>query len=383
MPAFTADERTLLMESLDDFFSARYPFERFRKLSAREHPDGYGREEWAAYAELGWLGVALPERAGGSGGGLTELAIVMASAGRALAMEPLVSTLVMGAGAIERAGSATQQSLLAEIGRGALTISWCHTEPGAGYARAYVRTTASVTGDGFVLSGEKSFTLHAHNAERLLVSARLGGEDGPLALFVVPAESEGIHRKVASFLDGRRGAALTLRNVEVPAEALLGEASGGTVADRTELIESLIDRGALAVCAEAAGAMAAVTEQTVAYLKTREQFGQPLSRFQVLQHRMVDMSLSAEEARAATHSALNAHDGGDPDVRLKIWRAKVQTARSARFVGGQAIQLHGGMGMTDELAIGHYYKRLTVCEHLFGDGEWYLRQLAAGACAAA
>ena len=149
------------------------------------------------------------------------------------------------------------------------------------------------------------------------------------------------------------------------------------------MIDRLIDRGAIAVCAEACGAMAAVTQATVEYLKTRQQFGQPLSKFQVLQHRLVDMSVSGEEARAVVHAALQALDDNAPGAQRAVWAAKVQTARSARFVGGQAIQLHGGMGMTDELAIGHYYKRLTLCETLFGDGEWYLKQIGAAAAASA
>ena len=176
----------------------------------------------------------------------------------------------------------------------------------------------------------------------------------------------------APALDGRFGAAVSLSGVEVAASARLGDGD----ADRLGLIDRLIDRGALAVCAEACGAMAAVTQATVDYLKQRQQFGQPLSKFQVLQHRLVDMSVASEEARAVVHAALQAVDDGAADAQRAIWAAKVQTARSARFVGGQAIQLHGGMGMTDELVIGHYYKRLTMCESLFGDAEWYLKRLA-------
>ena len=170
----------------------------------------------------------------------------------------------------------------------------------------------------------------------------------------------------------RRGASVTLKNVSVPKSTRLTNGSD----DATPIIDDVIDRGVLAVCAEAAGAMSAVTEQTVEYLKTREQFGQPLSKFQVLQHRLVDMSIATEESRAATHGALKAYDDGASDAQKKIWKAKVQMAKSARYVGGQAIQLHGGMGMTDELAIGHYYKRLTICETMFGDADWYLRQLS-------
>jgi alkylation response protein AidB-like acyl-CoA dehydrogenase len=168
-----------------------------------------------------------------------------------------------------------------------------------------------------------------------------------------------------------------LTGVGIGADARLG--AGDT--DMLALVDTLIDRGAVAVCAEACGAMAAVTQATVDYLKTRQQFGQPLSKFQVLQHRLVDMSVSSEEARAVVHAALQALDDGTADAARTVWAAKAQTARSARFVGGQAIQLHGGMGMTDELAIGHYYKRLTLCETLFGDAEFYLKKLGAAAVA--
>lgn len=377
MPAFSSEERQLLQDSLEGFFQSQYPFERFRELSNPAHATGFDPAAWQEYGQLGWLGVALPEEAGGTDCGMTELAIVMAAAGSALALEPLLPTVVLGASAIALAGTASQRSQLSEVSAGNLTLAFCHTEPDAGYARHYVKTVARTSpgAGGYVLSGRKSFSLHAQAADRLIVSARLEDENGPMALFAIPSDASGLEFHHAQSLDERRGAAVDLNQVEVTADALLGESSE----DRAAVIDEIIDRGVIAVCAEAAGAMATATEQTVEYLKTREQFGQPLSRFQVLQHRLVDMSVAAEEARAATHGALRAMDGADPDAQTKVWRAKVQTARSARYVGAQAIQLHGGMGMTDDLAIGHYYKRLCLCETLFGDGEWYLRQLGARA----
>ena len=373
MPSFTSEERQLLHESLQDYFASRYPFERFRELSAPEHADGFGREEWSAFAKLGWLGVAIPETQGGSSGGATELAIFMAAVGGGLALEPVLPTVVLGASAIQLAGTGEQQSLLGEIASGARRLAFCHYEPDSGYARTHVSTVARPEGSCYVLRGEKAFALHAEAADFLVVSARLREAGGPLSLFVVPGSAPGMRRHPAPALDGRRGAALSLDGVPVPGDAKLGADDD----DLSDVVEVVIDRGAIAVCAEAVGAMASVTDQTLDYLKTREQFGQPLAKFQVLQHRLVEMSMASEEARAITHGALAALDAGGTDARLKIWRAKVQVARSARFVGGQAIQLYGGMGMTDDLAIGHYYKRLTMCETLFGDGQWYLRQLAA------
>ena len=382
MTIFSADERQLLHDSVNAFLRENYGFERWKKLARGPEMEGFGRTEWAKYAELGWLGVALPEWAGGTGGGMTELGIVMAAAGRHIVLEPLLGTIVLGARAIETAGSQTQREMLLPlIATGRLMLAFCHAEPGGGYARDYVRAIARQEGDEFIIDGEKSFALGAHAADTLIVSARLGSQTGPLALFLVPRIAGGVRFNVAPALDGRFGAAVRFAGTKLARNARIGDGEE----DRLAMIDTLIDRGAIAACAEACGAMAAVTEATVEYLKTRQQFGQPLAKFQVLQHRLVDMSVSGEEARAIVHAALQALDDDAPHAQRAVWAAKVQTARAARFVGGQAIQLHGGMGMTDELAIGHYYKRLALCETLLGDGEFYLKKLgaAAGACAVA
>ncbi len=371
--AFSSEERQLLDDSLRDLLNDKYPYEHFKKLARAADGDGFGRADWATYAEMGWLGIALPETAGGAGGGATELGIVMAAAGRFLLLEPLLGTIVLGAGAIERAGTPAQQALLGDIAAGKLTLAFCHAEPDAGFARDYVRTIARRNGDGYILDGAKSHAIAAHAADSLVVSARLGSEKGAVALFLVPRQTKGVHVSPAPALDGRRGGAVMLTNVHVPESAKLGADDR----DMTAVIGDVLDHGAIALCAEAVGAMAAVTQITVDYLKTRQQFGQLLSKFQVLQHRLVDMSVTAEEARALVHAALQAIDDGDPNARRAIWEAKVKTAQCARFVGGQGVQLHGGMGMTDELVIGHYYKRLAMCETLLGDAEWYLKQLAA------
>ncbi len=373
MPAFSSEDRQLLDDSLRNLLSDKYPYEHFKKVARAEDGPGFSRADWATYAEMGWLGIALPESAGGSGGGATELGIVMAAAGRFLLLEPMLGTIVLGAAAIERAGTPAQQAVLGDIAAGKLTMAFCHTEPDAGFARDYVRTIAKRDGDGYVLDGAKSHTISAHAVDTLVVSARLGSEKGAVALFLVPRQTKGIHISPAPALDGRRGGALTLTNVRIPESAKLGADDR----DMLAVIGDVLDRGAIALCAEAVGAMAAVTQIAVDYLKTRQQFGQLLSKFQVLQHRLVDMSVTTEEARALVHAALQAIDDGDPDARRAIWRAKVKTAQCARFVGGQGIQLHGGMGMTDELVVGHYYKRLAMCETLLGDAEWYLKQLAA------
>jgi alkylation response protein AidB-like acyl-CoA dehydrogenase len=380
MAVFSADERQLLHDSVNAFLRENYGFERWKRLARGAEMEGFGRTEWARYAELGWLGVALPEWAGGAGGGMTELGIVMAAAGRHMVLEPLLGTIVLGARAIEEAGTETQrETLLPLIATGRLILAFCHAEPGGGYAHDYVHTIARQEGGAFIVDGEKSFALGAHAADTLIVSARLSSQAGPLGLFLVPRVAAGVRLNVAPALDGRAGATVSFAGAKLALNARIGDGDE----DRLAMIDRLIDRGAIAACAEACGAMAAVTEATIEYLKTRQQFGQPLAKFQVLQHRLVDMSVSGEEARAIVHAALQALDDEAPHAQRAVWAAKVQTARAARFVGGQAIQLHGGMGMTDELAIGHYYKRLTLCETLLGDGEFYLKRLGAAAAACA
>lgn len=373
MPSFSSDERQLLQDSLTELLADKYPFEHWKKTARAPGGEGFGRAEWKQFAEMGWLGIAIPEAHGGAGGGMTELGIVMAAMGRHLVLEPMLATVVLGAGAIEKAGNASQKKLLGDIAGGGLLLAFCHGEPNGGYARDYVRSVARKDGAGYVLDGEKGFALSAHAADTLVVTARVGSETGPLRLFLVPRSAAGVSLKPAPALDGRPGAAASLSGVKLSADAKLGEGDG----DHLAVVEEVIDRGVIAACAEAVGAMATVTQQTVDYLKTRQQFGQTLSKFQVLQHRLVDMSVSTEEARAIVHAALQALDDQDKAARRAVWMAKVKTAQSARFVGGQGIQLHGGMGMTDELAIGHYYKRLTMCETLFGDSEWYLRRIGA------
>lgn len=373
MPGFDSDERQLLDQSLQDFFADNYDFETFKQHMRAEDGPGFNPDAWRQYAEQGWLGVALPEAAGGIGGGMTELAILLAAAGRHLALEPFVGTLVTGAMAVQKAGTPEQQAILADVASGSKKLAFCHGEPQAGYARDHVTSIARKDGDGYVLDGEKGFTLHAHAADVLIVSARTGDATAPVQLFFVPRDADGVTLNTAPALDGRQGATVTLDGARVGSDAYLGNGD----ADKLPLISDIIDLGVLGSCAEAVGAMAAVTDISVEYLKTREQFGQPLSKFQVLQHRLVDMSVATEEARASVHAALQAVDDGRPDAKTAIWHAKVQTCRSARFVGAQGVQLHGGMGMTDELIVGHYYKRLAQLEAMFGDAEWYLGQLAA------
>ncbi len=370
MSGLTSEERELFDRSLNDCFERGSGFAE--RLAKARDAAGDVREPWAEYARLGWLGIAMTEEDGGAGGGQTELGILMAAAGRHLLAEPFLANLVLGAGVIELAGGQAQRTMLGEIVAGERFVAFCHLEEDGGFDRSFIETTAVAEGSGWHLTGRKTFAPGAHVADTLIVSARIGAT-GLVALFAVPRGTPGVNLIAAPALDGRYGAAITLDGVEVGSDALLGNEAG----DHAGIIDAVLDRGVAAVCAEACGAMAAVTQMTGDYLKTRVQFGRPLSSFQVLQHRLVDMNIAAEEARAVTHAALAALDAGSDDAQALVWAAKVQVARSARHVGADGIQLHGGMGMTDELEIGHYYKRLTMCQTMFGDADWYLERLAA------
>lgn len=372
MPAFGIEERRMMHESLQGFLASSYDFAEFRKLS--RSPDRFGRERWKEYGRLGWLGTSVPEAYGGAGGGATELGILMSACGQGLLLEPLLQTLVMGAGLIERVASADQKAdLLAKIGNGDLIVALAHGEPAGGYDRRYLHTIALKTSTGWRLDGAKAHTLHSNVADCIIVSARVGGSDGRAALFMVPHGAAGMHLKPSPAVDGRPGAAIDLKGVEVSASARLGSGE----ADAMDAIEAVLDRAALAVSAEACGAMQAVNAITLDYLKQRKQFGQPLATFQVLQHRLVDMNVAFEETRAVVHAALAAVDSKAPNAGRLIVTAKIQAARAAKFVGAQGVQLHGGMGMTDELSVGHYYKRLMMCESLLGDADWWMERLAA------
>ncbi|MDF2234092.1 acyl-CoA dehydrogenase [Albimonas sp. CAU 1670] len=371
MPAFDAEERALLHDAATAWFAGNYSTDHARAQAGTD--DGFDRAAWKAWAEMGWLGLALPEAAGGSEGGLTELAILFAAAGGSLAQEPLLPCLGLAAPAIAELGTSDQVAALDAVARGERILGFLHYEPTSGYARDHVETLAERGGDGWVLTGAKAFALGAGSADALLVSARIGSASGPVALFEVPADAPGLELTPAPALDGRRGAAARLAAVRLPEGALLG----GVEDDRLAFIDRLLDRAGLLVCAEAAGAMTRAAAATTDYLKQRKQFGAPLSTFQVIQHRLADLQVRCEEARAVTHSALEAQDAGAPNAAEAARQARVTVGEDARVVGAEAVQLHGGMGMTEELAAGRFYKRLVMLEALFGDGDWHLERLAA------
>lgn len=364
------DDQRLLKESVERLLSDRYDFET-RKQYMQE-PDGWPRDLWRAYAELGLLGLPFSERHGGFGGGTVETMIVAEAFGRALALEPYFATVVLGGGALRLGAPETMLADLAPaIAEGRTLLAFAHHERQARYDLADVAVTAKKNSGGFGINGEKSLVLHGDVADQFVVSARLSGTRGDrdgLGLFLVDAKADGVLRRGYRTVDGWRAAEVSFANVQVPSSAVIGEAGAAM-----SLIERIVDLAIAFLAAEAVGAMAATHEMTVEYLKTRKQFGVPIGSFQVLQHRAADMLIAVEQARSMAYFATMMADEADPAERRKaISAAKVQIGRSARLVGQQAIQLHGGMGMTMEYKVGHYFKRMTAIDTLFGDADHHL-----------
>jgi pimeloyl-CoA dehydrogenase small subunit len=369
-----SEEQRLLKESLDRLIGDRYAFEQRRVYS--QATEGWSRELWAQYAELGLLGLPFPESQGGSGGGPIETMLVMEAFGRALALEPYLATVVLGGGFLRHGGNdALSADLVPKIAGGGLTLTFAQTERHSRWNLADISTTATRDGAGWRLDGEKGVVLHGDTADKLVVTARIGGgqrDRNGIGVFVVDANAPGLSRRGYPTQDGLRGAEVTLAGVRVGPEAVLGEPGAGL-----PLVERVVDEAIAALCAEAVGAMAVMHELTVEYLKTRRQFGREIGSFQVLQHRAVDMLVALEQARSmAMFATMMAAEENIVERRNAVSAAKVQIGRSGKFVGQQAIQLHGGIGMTMEYKVGHYFKRMTMIDTTFGDADHHLRRLA-------
>jgi pimeloyl-CoA dehydrogenase small subunit len=368
------DEQRLLRESTERLLGEHYDFEA-RKRYARE-ANGFSEELWRRYAELGLLALPFAESDGGIGAGPVETMIVMEAFGRVLALEPYLATVVLG-GSLVRLGAnaATRAALIPMIASGELKLAFAHAERQARYDLSDVMTSARKDGTGFVLEGAKSLVLNGDAADKLVVSARLSGgqrdRDG-IVLFLVDAAADGVMRRGYPTVDGLRAAEVTLSRVRVAADAVIGEPG-----DAFTLIERVVGGAIAALAAEAVGAMAAMHELTVDYLKTRKQFGVPIGNFQVLQHRAADMLIALEEARSlALLATMMVDERNATERRRAIAAAKVQIGRSGRIVGQGAIQLHGGIGMTMEYKVGHYFKRVTMIDSLFGNADHHLAALA-------
>ena len=370
------EEQRLLQDSVSRLLGDRYSFEA-RRAYLKE-AEGWSTELWSQYAELGLLGLPFSEEFGGFGGTSVEVMLVMQAFGRALAVEPFLPTVVLGGTAIRLAGTDAQKAdLLPRIAEGKLKLAWAHSERQARYDVTDVLTTAKPRGSGWVIDGGKSVVAHGDSADTLLVSARTAGErDDPdgISLFLVDAGAQGVARRGYAMRDGSRAAEIALSGVEVSGQDLLGEAGKGLA-----VIERVMEAGIAATAAEVVGAMETIQSTTLEYLKTREQFGQPIGRNQALQHRAAEMFVALEQGRSMAMLAAVSVDEPDRAERARaISMAKVGVGQAGKFVSQQGIQLHGGIGMTEEYSVGHYFRRIMVIEHMFGDTSYHLARLAEG-----
>ena len=369
-----SEEQRLLKDSVDGLLNDSYDFESRKKYGAEK--GGWSRSVWAKLAEQGLLGLPFSEDDGGFGAGAVETMIVMEALGKALLLEPYLATVVLGGGFLRRGGSAEQKTAhIPGIIDGSKTFAFAQLEKNSRYDLNDVATSAKKKGDAYVIDGEKFVVLNGESADTLVVTARTKGgqrDAAGIGVFLVPGNARGVSKKSYPTQDGLHAADITFTGVEVGADAAIGDPENGLA-----LIEQVVDDARIAMCAEAVGAMDESLKSTVEYLKTRTQFGVPIGSFQVLQHRAADMFVAVEQARSMSMFATMAADFEDAKERANaVAAAKVQIGKSAKFVGQQAIQLHGGIGMTMEAKIGHYFKRLTMIENTFGDTDYHLRRVS-------
>jgi alkylation response protein AidB-like acyl-CoA dehydrogenase len=368
-----SEEQILLRDSVEKYVREKCGVERHRTLCGTDL--GFDPGAWQQFADLGWLSIPFSEELGGFSGGATDLMVVAEALGKGLVREPFLSTLVTCGGLLQAGGTAEQhQRYIPSIIDGSSQWAFAFAEPGSGYDFAAIDTTAEIQGEGYVLNGRKLAVLNAHCANHIIVLARTGGaarERAGITLFVVNADAPGLSRDNFVALDGSRGAHINLDSVTLTVGQALGEVDAGLM-----LVESVVDTAIVTLGAEALGAMQTLLDATVEYTKTREQFGQPISKFQALQHCMADMYMKVEETRSLLLNAAIALDGNREDSSEACAALKVKVAEAGRFVAKQAVQLHGGIGMTDELNVGHHYKRLMLLAKLYGDEAYYLQKYA-------
>jgi alkylation response protein AidB-like acyl-CoA dehydrogenase len=366
-----SDEQRLLLESVSRMLADNYSFAQRKTYLAR--PEGFATDMWGKFAELGLLGLPFAEQYGGFGGGAQEIMLVMQAFGRVLVLEPYLSTVVLGGTAIKTAASEAQKIvLLPAIAEGGLKLAFAHGERQARYDLSDVVTSAKRNGSGWILDGSKTVVSHGEAADKLIVSARTSGErydeDG-ITLFLVDAATQGVARRGYATRDETRAADVSLSNAH---GEVLGEVGKGLA-----IIEKIVEAGIAATAAETVGAMEAMNEMTLEYSKTRVQFGQPIGSYQVVQHRLSDMFMAQEQGRSmAMLATMSVDNPDDAERRHDFALAKVGVGQAGRYVSQSAVQMHGGIGMTEEYAVGHYFRRCMVIERLFGDPAYYLQRLA-------
>jgi acyl-CoA dehydrogenase len=365
------DEQQLLQRTAAEFAAQSLPVSRLRGLRDAGDPIGFSLEAWRSMAELGWPGIPLPEAYGGLGLGYAELAVVLEEAGKVLAPEPFLSTVLLAGNALLLGGSDEQKAqLLPRVAAGDLVLAFAHHEPRARHRPYHVETRAVATGGGgFRLTGVKDIVLDGAAAERLVVSARASGGDDEregLALFLVDPRASGVAISRQHLVDHRAAALIRLDDVEVAAQAQIGAPGKGA-----DVLDPVLDRAVAGLCAEMLGGMVRAFEMTLAYLKERKQFGVPIGSFQALKHRAARMFIETELARSAVMAATRAIDDGSPEAPLLASVAKARLSEGFVLVAAEAVQMHGGIGMTDEHDVGFYLKRARAAEILLGDAPYH------------
>ena len=370
-----SEEQTLLRNTIQSFIQDNYDFDKRTEIVKSE--EGMKIENWKLFSNLGLLGLPFSEDDGGLGFGPVELMIVVEEFGKGLVVEPYIQTIVTCGGFLKRASEKQRNKYIPKIISGEDIWAFAYAEPQGRYNLNDLTTKASKEGDNYILNGYKCVVSAAPWSKKLIVSARTSGdqrdEEG-ISLFILDKDSSGISLRDYPTVDGSRASEIILEDVKVSSENIIGEEGKAS-----KLIEQVVDESIAAVCAEAIGAMGVLNEATVEYCKTRKQFGQPIGKFQVLQHRMVDMFMQYEQSVSMTYMVNLKLNEEYKERRKAASGAKVQICKAAKFIGQSAIQLHGGMGMTDELNVGHYFKRLSMIENLFGNIDHHLKKYASTA----
>jgi len=369
------EEQQLLADSVRTFLAKNYTFEARRAIL--ESAAGYSEQVWATFAEMGLLGLPFATEYGGFGGEAVDLMSVMETIGESLVVEPYLATVGLGGQFIARGGTDTQKkAVLSAIVAGRLKLAFAQTERGARYNLAHVAVRAKKSGNGYVIDGEKCVVIHGPSADKLVVSARTSGKETDsqgISLFLVDRNAPGVSLKTYRTMDNLRAADIGFSGTAVPADTLIGKEG-----DALPLIEEVVDYATALLCAEAVGAIKYANDATLAYLKTRKQFGVPIGTFQVLQHRMVDMMITYEQAKSMACLACVKVGSADVAERKRVVSAaKIKIADACRHVSQESVQLHGGMGMTEELKVSHTFRRLTAIIQAFGDADHHLERFAA------
>jgi alkylation response protein AidB-like acyl-CoA dehydrogenase len=365
--------QTMLKDSIEKFIANDYAFEQRQQYAASD--SGYSADVWATFAELGWTAVPFGEDDGGFDGGAVELMVMMQQFGRGLVVEPFLANIILAGGVLRRLASDEQKSRwLHPIIAGKLQAALAVTEPQSRYEVANIETTAVADGDHWVLTGHKGVVFNGGNADLLLIPARTSGKAtaaSGISVYAIDSAAAGVSCTSYPTVDGHRAAEIRLDGVRVSADALLG-----TVGEACGALQDTVDEATLAVSAEAVGIMQIMTEKTVAYCKERKQFGVPIGSFQALQHRMVDMLTACEQSYSLLLWACMAHSAGTDEARRAVNAIKYQVGTAGKKVGQEAVQLHGGMGVSWDVDIAHYFKRLTAIGQIFGNADWHLDRLA-------